>query len=1157
MKKLTPSLSRRFNLRAFASRPALVGLTLLASGIAFVYLARAAAPPMGTMGPGSAPITFVGTAIGGSSAVEATCIDGVNCDVFKLTVTGTTADWAAKLISLNFSWLLPASDYDFYIHKNSLSGPLTGTGVNNGPPNTSDNAAIDPAASGVGDYFIHIVYFAANAADQYRGTATVSNKAVGNRTATYASSGITFGPNRTVKAPVAARDGEPSIRTDYKGNSYTGGIRGVPAGVDLWYFDLNAASPAFDPLMRVPIYRGQPDGTTEKTDADAGGDGGGDIDLAVAFPPFAGAERPVPLLAYSSLTLANIPTGLSRDRGVTFEFNPSGNLTGGPPGDDRQWHEFLGADTVYLLYRTVAPTIAQVQRSDDGGFTYGVTSSVGLIGQVGCLDVHQATGTVYAAGSSGSIGIGQPSVAGQAPTSADYTIRQAASDPNGVAHIFFVTKVADDGRPNGTVYALYSNGSDIFLKSSTDKGGSWNAPVQVNPPSGPLATNVNLFPWMETGPTPGSVGIVWYGTAAAVNNDNARWKVYFAQSFNADTATPAFRIAEVTEPQHFIHGSNISEMGLNPGAGSNRNLIDYFQVSFDPLGAAVIAYTDDHNDFSGNVFVARQITGPGIKGTTLPAVAEGAQLALPAATSGVPIEDVFPPRQPGLNGEQVTDFPLDVQTALLTRARTPDPLDFTSVRYDTSGTGATLAIAATMRVSNLTVVPAGSLWRASFAVNCPNAVLSADGTYTYGISDDGDQFFVQAQTTEVGLSFIDPGVQSFMYGKTKREPDGSLTYSVLGTADAGEFNMNDQTISIQVSVAKLNAVLAAASRPLITNGTVVAGLRAGAATVNVDIDDAPPEATRQGRRDITRGGTQFVVFDHALTPPPAVPTPTPLPPRAGTPGPTPPTIELTNISSRVAVSTGEKVGIAGFIVRGTAPKRLMVRGIGPALTGRGVPNALPDPVLEIRDGNNQLVATNNNWRSTQQAEITASGLAPTKDKEAAVIVNLTGAAARNNYTAQVRGAPNTAQQGVALIEVFDLDAGSFADLGNISTRGFVGTGAQILIGGLIVRDDSSKNQSQDILLRGTGPSLASRGINAPLQDPQLSLFNAQGTQLATNNDWNVNQDADIAGTTLAPENPKEAAIRRTLPPGQYTVQLSGVGGGTGIGIVEVFNLGNQ
>ncbi|MBA3296967.1 MAG: hypothetical protein H0U19_08525 [Acidobacteria bacterium] len=474
---------------------------------------------------------------------------------------------------------------------------------------------------------------------------------------------------------------------------------------------------------------------------------------------------------------------------------------------------------------------------------------------MGCLDVHQATGVVYASGSSGSIAVGTPPAPGQAPTAANYTIRTAATDPAGVAHIFFVAKVADDGTPNGTLYALYSNRSDIYIKHSTDKGGSWSSPVQVNPPTGPFATSVNLFPWMETGSTPGSVGIVWYGTTNSVNNDNAQWKVFFAQSFNANSNTPIFQIGEVTEPEHFIHGSNISEMGLNPTGGSNRNLIDYFQVSFDPLGAAVIAYTDDHNDFDGHTFIARQISGPSIRGGNLPPVAEGTALGPPPPTPNVGTE-VFPPAQPGPNGEQVTDFPLDVQSALITRVQTADSLDIESIKYETVGNAPDQRIKTTMKVTDLTAVPEGSYWRVSFAANAPHSVLNPTGEYSFGISDDGDQFYFEARTT-------DEGVQSFVYGTAVRNPDGSLSYTAVGDADAGAFNSAAKTITTEVSLTKLNTVLAAAGRPLIVTGSVIAGLRGRAATVDTNL---PPPAGRQARRDLTRGGTQFVVGGSSIIP---------------------------------------------------------------------------------------------------------------------------------------------------------------------------------------------------------------------------------------------------------------------------------------------------
>lgn len=993
-------------------------------------------------------------------------------------------------------------------------------------------AISEDAGTGVGDYFVHVVYFAAVGADQYRGTASVEPKGADRRTGTYLDGGgIVFGPNTAVKAPVAGRDGEPSARTDYRGNAYVGGIRGVPAGVDLWYFDLNPSSPTFDPAMRVPFYRGQPDGFTEKTEADVGGDGGGDIDLAVGFPPISSAdtERNPPFLAYSSLTLANIPTGRTRDRGVTFEFNNAGNLTGGPPGDDRQWHEFHGSNAVYLLYRTVAPAIANIQRSNDGGFTYGATTAAGLIGQVGCIDVHQASGTVYASGSNGVVAVGTPPSPGQAPMS--YTIRPAASDPAGVRGIFFVNKVADDGTPNGTLYVTYSNGTDVFLKSSKDKGGTFNGAVRINPPTGAHATTKNLFPWMETGPTPGSVGIVWYGNKTGPNDDNALWKVYYAQSFNADTEQPTFTVTEVTAPEHVIHGSNISTGGLDPTGGANRNLIDYFQVSFDPQGAAMIAYTDDHNDFDGHTYVARQISGPSINGGLLPPQVEGAELALPGATAAVEQADVFPRRQPGFNGEQVTDFELDAQEGQVVRVRAPSPLDVSSAKYDTSGTGDSLAIAVSVRVTDLSTIPPNAFWRASFVANAPNSVLSADGTYTYGVSDDGDQAYLEATASASGGT-------SFSWGRAVRNPDGTQTFTRLGAA-IGEFNRATNTISMQVPVKDLNNTLATGGRPLIGNGSVLVGLRVRAQTSGAN-----------GVRDITRGGTQFVVRDSAFPAPAATPSPTPLPPRPGT-APTPPTIELANISTRVAVGTGENVGIAGFVVRTNQPKRLMVRGIGPSIAGL---SALQNPVLEVRNASGTVIASNNDWRSNQQAEISASGIAPTDDREAAVIFRVSGGTARNAFTATLTGTEGG--QGIGLVEVYDLDAESFADLGNISTRGFVGQGDAVLIGGLIVRDDSSRNQPQDILLRAIGPSLGNKGVANPLQDPELVLVDAQGTTLETNNDW-ISNRAAIEATTIPPEDERESAIRRTLAPGAYTFIMRGVNNGTGIGLVEAYNLGNQ
>jgi hypothetical protein len=790
---------------------------LLSILLLFALPISAASPDSGsvssTVGSSTA---WNGTAAGGASADESTCVEGVNCDTFTLTVGGVLTDWVGKQVAVKIEWIVPANDYDLYIHKGTVTGPEVGRSAG-GAPQTSEQAAIDPSATGTGVYTVHVVYFTV-APDQYHGTATTANKPAA-RTATYVSGGITFSPNVTVKAPVASRDGEPSSRTDKFGNHYVSGIRGVPAGVDLWYFDLRpGSSPPYDPNMRNPIYRGQPDSFTNSQSTSVGADGGGDVDIAVGFS----ATDPA-TLASCSLTAANVSTQSSIDRGIHFTQNPAGSATGGVPVDDRQWIEFFGSDTVYLLYRTIAPAVTQIQRSIDGGITYEPATTAGLIGQVGGIDVDQS-GTVYVSGSTGNVCVGVPPGTGLAPVT--YKCNMAASDPNGVAHIFFVVKVASDG----TAFVAYSNDKDIFLAHSTDKGNTWSLPVRVS--NGPLT---NVFPALETGPSSGSVGVAWYGTTEATNNNNADWKVYFAQSFNATAVSPSFRQVEAGD--HFIHGSNISEGGTLGNA--NRNLLDYFQISFDPKGAAVIDYTDDHNDFDGHTYVTRQISGPSINGGTVPK--PKAQDPTPASPDG-----------------QVIDFAQDVASGLLVVVPTNDPLDILSIKYSCESPTTGPVIVATMKVSDLSTIPTLSNWRMNFTANAPNSVLSPTGEYSFGLSDRGDQFFVRASTDAAGGKI-------FTYGTAVRNSDGSITYTTRGNADSGAFDSANKTITVKVSLSKLNPFVT--HGPAIAVGSTLAGLRGQTFTSNVN-----------AKRDIARGGTQFTIGSPSCSTGPPPPPPPPPPP---------------------------------------------------------------------------------------------------------------------------------------------------------------------------------------------------------------------------------------------------------------------------------------
>jgi hypothetical protein len=246
------------------------------------------------------------------------------------------------------------------------------------------------------------------------------------------------------------------------------------------------------------------------------------------------------------------------------------------------------------------------------------------------------------------------------------------------------------------------------------------------------------------------------------------------------------------------------------------------------------------------------------------------------------------------------------------------------------------------------------------------------------------------------------------------------------------------------------------------------------------------------------------------------------------------------------VQAGDNVGIGGFIITGTAPKHVLLRAIGPSLTQSGVPDALADTVLELHGPGTFSTITNDNWRDDpiQEAAILATGIPPTNNLESAIDATLNPGA----YTAVVRGKNNTV--GVALVEVYDLSEAVLAKLANISTRAFVSTGDNIVIAGFTLGNNGGGDR---ITVRGLGAT----GVPNPLADPTLELRDANGTLIASDNDWQDDpaQAAGITAAGLAPANNLDAAIMVTLPPGLYTALLAGRNNGTGVGLVEVYDLG--
>ena len=283
--------------------------------------------------------------------------------------------------------------------------------------------------------------------------------------------------------------------------------------------------------------------------------------------------------------------------------------------------------------------------------------------------------------------------------------------------------------------------------------------------------------------------------------------------------------------------------------------------------------------------------------------------------------------------------------------------------------------------------------------------------------------------------------------------------------------------------------------------------------------------------------------------PTPTPTPTPTPGSSPTPSPTPAS-QAVNLSTRMRVDLGDNAGIGGFIITGSVPKHVVIRGIGPSLTQFGFPpsDVLSDPTLELRGSGSFTPVTNNNWRDTQESQIQATGLAPTNDLEAAIDATL----APGNYTAIVRG--NGTGRGVALVEVYDVETGANSKLANLSTRALVGTANNVVIAGFIL----GNNQGEDrVVVRGLGPSLTAFGVPGALQDPTLELRDQNGALLRSNNDWadDSAQAAEITGAGLAPTDSRESAIAATLPPGLYTAILAGRNDTTGVGLVEVYDRG--
>jgi len=262
--------------------------------------------------------------------------------------------------------------------------------------------------------------------------------------------------------------------------------------------------------------------------------------------------------------------------------------------------------------------------------------------------------------------------------------------------------------------------------------------------------------------------------------------------------------------------------------------------------------------------------------------------------------------------------------------------------------------------------------------------------------------------------------------------------------------------------------------------------------------------------------------------------------------PIPAASALINLSTRARVETDDNgVAIAGFVIAGSAPKTVVLRGIGPSLSFNGqlLPGRLLNPTLSLRDSDGAEIDSNDDWMThSRQQEL--GNLQPSHPLDSALVVTLQPGL----YTAIMRGVGGAT--GIGLAELYDVEPSAAANAINLSTRGRVQSGDNVMIGGLVIGGTTT----QRVILRAVGPTLSESGVGGALQNPTLELVNSSGTRIRFNDNWRSDQQTEIIASKLAPTSEAESAIVQTLSPGSYTAILRSADSSIGVALVEIYRL---
>ena len=1162
----------------FVLRSAL-GLVCLALSVFLGFLAFAANPGSGTITPSTATsVTWTGTGTGVPPAAggEADCEEGANCDTFKLTISGTPADWIGKQVKVQITWLSNSTDYDLYIHKGAPDGPVVGS--SGGAATTSEQTTLNPASSsvGTGDFFVRAVYFVATPADQYTGSASVVGAGLPPVPAPTPASGMppryqNYNPPPNGPNTLGLDAGEPSIGVNW--NSETG----ENGGRSMYIALLQTLRITFDdscPSSPGALWENKSFVTT----------------TAQTFDPILFTDR---LTGRTFVSQLEFPAGsVASAAGYT---DNDGDLwvpsTGAGPGSGID-HQTIGGGGPFhaplvnpaypgaIYYCSQLPN-ATCAISFDGGGTFGPAVPVDTGMVCGGLHGHIKVGpdgTAYlpnkGCGTQQALIVSENNGATwqvrSVPASSD-----GGSDPAVGIGRGDKVKEAVGGAPIGRVYFGYADDDNrAVIAVSDDRGLTWSQPLDVGAVFG---INNVVFPAVVAGDDD-RAAFAFYGTPTAGGLQGPKfagiWHLYVAHTYDGGKT---WVTVDATPNDPMQRGC----IWLGGGANICRNMLDFMGIDVDKRGRVLVGYNDGcagaecaqapatatGNSYTSLATIARQVGGkrlfaqydppevatpPGAPSVTALRNNGGVHLAWSTSNNGgspitqytisrgtSPGGEALLATVPGTqlryddtaagdasatyyykvtatnaqgqscgNNEVAARFVGDSRsgygvafdpTADNKTAPADQDLDVQSLAISEPASGPHAGrLVFTLKVASMATVPNNRMWRIIW--DSPNS--------QYG------QFYL-------GLTKDVSGAVTYEYGTVETQVVGLAvgvpTTHKLGNADFGSITP-DGLITIAIAPDKVGSP---GKGDLLGDITVRTYNAVKDQIRTTDANDLTSNATAN---DFTANAATYALVG---------------PGAAG----------LQNISTRAQVGTGSGVLIGGFIVTGNTSKKVLLRGRGPSLSASGIADPVHDPVLELYNStpNSAPIATNDNWQDSQAQAITATGLAPSSPLDSAILQTLAPGA----YTVIVRDKDTNGAR-LGIVEAFDVEPSAGAQLGNLSSRGLVITGDNVLIGGVIIGPPGTAKGN--FFIRSLGPSLPAFGVAGTLPDPKLRVVDQNGAEVAANDDWRTNEAAIQAqAPALAPAHDQEPALIANLGPGQYTVVVEAKVGG-GVATVEVYAL---